>query len=232
VAAARSLGLAAQLDALERFHGPAADPAPAGVFETILWESCAYLVDDARRIEVYARLEREVGLTPEAILAAAPSRLADVIAAGGMQPEHRSRKLLDAAALAAEAGGPRGMKKLIRESPQRARRLLRKFPGVGEPGADHLMVLAGALVAIAPESNGLRVLTRLGYGSAEGSYPTQYRSAAAAVRDQLPDDRVWLLRARALLRRHGQGTCRRAAPACEECPLKTGCRWFASRRRA
>jgi len=223
-------GLARQVAALEAFHGPPPAEPVADPFEIILWENCACLVDDARRTAVFRALAAEVGLTPEAILGAPPGTLERVIGAGGMQPERRAAKLRDAAKLAAESG-PAALGRLIRESPERARRILKKFPGIGDPGADHILMLSHAMVTLAPESNGLRVLLRLGYGSERGDYAAQYRSVAKAALPELKREWRWLEKARSLLRSHGREVCRRAAPQCETCPLTSSCRWFLSRRR-
>lgn len=223
-------GLARQVAVLEAYHGPPPLPFVTEPFDVVLWENCAYLVDDARRAEVYRALGAEVGCTPEAILAAPVERLAHVIAAGGMQPERRAEKLHEAAALAAEIGLT-ALRRLIRESPDKARRVLKRFPGIGDPGADHILQLAHAMVTLAPDSNGLRVLLRLGYGAERGDYAAQYRSVAKAVHGELKSEWRWLEKARSLLRAHGQEVCRRAAPQCETCPLTASCRWFLSRRR-
>jgi endonuclease III len=223
-------GLARQVAVLEAYHGPPALPPVTDPFQVILWENCAYLVDDARRAEVFRALGTEVGLTPDEILATPRERLARVIEAGGMQSERRAEKLHDAAALAAEVGLA-ALKQLIRESPDKARRVLKKFPGIGDPSADHILLLSHAMVSLAPESNALRVLLRLGYGSERGDYAAQYRSVAKAVGPELKTEWRWLEKARSLLRTHGQELCRRAAPQCEMCPLTSSCRWFLSRRR-
>jgi len=223
-------GLARQAAVLEAFHGPPPSPPVTDPFHAVLWENCAYLVDDARRAAVFRALATEVGLTPEAILATPQHALARIIDAGGMQPGRRAEKLHDAATLAAEVGLP-ALTKLIRESPDKARRALKKFPGIGDPGADHILQLSHAMVTLAPESNGLRVLLRLGYGSERGDYAVQYRSVAKAVGPELKGEWRWLEKARSLLRTHGQEVCRRAAPQCETCPLTSSCRWFLSRRR-
>jgi len=223
-------GFARQVALLEAFHGPPEPPAVRRPFELIVWENCAYLVDDDRRGATYGALAVAVGLTPAAILAEPEARLARVIAPGGMHPERRAQKLRVAAALAAEVGLPE-LDRMIRDTPDKARRTLKKFPGIGDPGADLVLMLAHQAVTLAPESNGLRVLQRLGYGAERGDYPAQYRAAAKTLAPELKTEWRWLEKSRALLRRHGQEVCRRAAPQCETCPLTATCRWFLSRRR-
>jgi endonuclease III len=89
--------------------------------------------------------------------------------------------------------------------------------------ADKLLLAAGSEVTLALESNGLRVLVRLGYAKEDANYAKTYRAAAEAVTPELPDDAAWLVAAHQLLRRHGQETCRRSEPRCKLCPLAPGC---------
>ena len=63
---------------------------------------------------------------------------------------------------------------------------------------------------LALDSNGLRVLLRLGFGAEKKNYAASYRSAQEALADQLPRDRDALIRAHQLLRQHGQELCRRS----------------------
>jgi endonuclease III len=215
------------VELLEACHGTPAPPVARDPFAAVVWENAAYLVDDERRQRVFERLREAVGITPEALLALPEDELARLIAEGGMLPAHRAAKVQKAAAIAAEVG----VDELRRQAAAgTGARLLRRFPGIGEPGADRLMLLAGGKRTLAPDSNALRVLVRLGFGGESEDYAAQYRSAAAAVAPQLPDDPDWLLRAHQLLRRHGQEICKRSAPRCEVCPLTRQCAWFNRQR--
>jgi endonuclease-3 len=215
-----------QVSRLEACYGSPEPPAVTDPFEMILWESVAYLVDDDRRARVFARLREEIGLAPEQILGTPVEILARVIREdGGMQPEHRAEKLL-AAADEILAVGIETLRELIRTAPEKAHKALRKFPGIGEPGADKILLFSRAKRTLAADSNILRVLARLGFGAEDPSYGRMYRAAAEAVAPQLPEDFSWLLRAHQLLRRHGQEICKRSLPLCEACPLTDGCRWF------
>jgi len=217
------------VDRLAALYGEPEPPLATDPFERVLWENVGYLVDDERRRAVFERLRAEVGLTPEAILACPEARLAAVTAEGGMLPEHRAGKLQAAAAILLEVGAER-LRELLRTKPQEARKLLKRFPGIADPGADLLLLLAGAVPSLAPDSNALRVLVRLGFSAADGDYSRQYRTAARALAPQLPNDFAWLIRARELLRTHGQRLCRRTEPRCEPCPLSAGCRWYRDAR--
>jgi endonuclease III len=191
-------------------------------WKAIVWENVAYLVDDERRFTTYEVLRTEVGLDPESLLRVPRARLAKVIAAGGMKPEHRADKLRRAAEVAT-AVGARALKTMIKVDPKGARKVLKRFPGIGEPGADRLLMARGAARSLAPDSNGLRVLIRLGWGSDDADYGRAYRSVAVATEPLLPDDPAWLARAHVVLRHHGKALCLRGKPACTECPLRVRC---------
>lgn len=211
---------------LEACHGTPEPPITRDPFAAAVLESVAYLVDDDRRRQVFERLRDEVGMTPEALLALPEDELARRLAGGGMLPAHRAAKVQKAAAVAAEIG-PDELRR--QAAAGTGARLLRRFPGIGEPGADRLMLLAGGKRTLAPDSNALRVLVRLGFGIEDESYSAMYRSAAVAVEPRLPADFGWLVRAHQLLRRHGQEVCKRSAPRCEICPLTRLCAWYAER---
>jgi endonuclease III len=212
---------------LEGAYGQPEPPLARDPFAAVVWENVAYLVDDERRRLVFERLRDAVGITPEALLAVPEDDLARLIADGGMLPAHRAAKVQKAAAIAAEIG----VAELRRQAAAgTGARLLRRFPGIGEPGADRLLLLAGGKRTLGPDSNALRVLVRLGYGAESDDYTAMYRSAAAAAGPQLPDDFAWLVSAHQLLRRHGQEVCKRSVPRCEVCPLTRMCAWYAAGR--
>ena len=195
--------LPALLDELEEAGGPA-DPVPsADGWELILAENVAYLVDDQRRWHALAKLKNEVGLAPEQILAAPGAVLQGIVT--GPHPAARAERLRRCAELAI-AGAP-----------------WRAHPGIGAPGADRIELFTGSSPVLALEANGLRVLTRLGYGAAARSYAVSYRQAQASAAAQLPATVPALQRAHQLLRRHGQTICRRKEPACPRCPIAGDC---------
>jgi len=208
--------------ALEKAYGKPAPFPSSDPWELILRENAAYLVDDGTRDEVFRSLVSRVGTSPEAILGAPRERLVSAIAKGGMKPPMRADKLALAAEIAQEVGLTE-LRALARRGGPAARKVLKKFPGIGDPGADKLLLAAGSAVTLAPDSNALRVLVRLGFAKEEASYDRTYRAAAEAVAPQLPAAHAWLAAAHQLLRRHGQETCRRTNPLCDVCPLAKAC---------
>jgi endonuclease-3 len=212
------LDLATILERLRSTHGTIELPPPRTPFAILVWDACAYLVDDDRRLEVYRRIEAEVGLTPEAILDC--NDLSDRMKAGGMHPERRALRLFETAHKALEIGLDEAVKLPLEE----ALEVLKKFPGQGEPGAEKILLLSGHHAVLALESNGVRTLWRLGY--AAGTDPEKnYAATYAALRDELqvPNEIDEVQQAHVLLRRHGQTICKRTQPLCPECPLLDGC---------
>ena len=76
---------------------------------------------------------------------------------------------------------------------------------------------------MALDSNGLRVLCRVGFAEEQKNYSATYRLVQDAIREQLPQDFDSLIRAHQLLRQHGQELCKRSKPRCTDCPLQTEC---------
>jgi endonuclease-3 len=223
---ARSTSIAHVLDELEKLYGKPTKPIPKTPLDWILWENVAYLVDDERRELAFRALEKKVGLTAEKIAAASSKALYEVTQLGGMHPEQRVDRLKGIAELALEHGGG-GLESVLELDAAAARKVLKKFPSIGDPGAEKILMFSGALDVLALESNGLRVLTRLGFGEEKKSYAATHKSAQATLATQVKRDTAWLARAHQLLRTHGQALCKRTSPDCDACPLAACCRWYA-----
>lgn len=85
------------------------------------------------------------------------------------------------------------------------------------------MLYCGAAPGLPLESNGLRVLTRIGYGREQKNYGAMYRSVQDAIQPELHRGAAALARAHLLLREHGKTICRRNQPLCSECPVEHLC---------
>jgi endonuclease III len=214
--------LARQLDLLEERHGKPARPVPRSALEWILWENAAYLVPDEKRARSFAALKRATGLDPERIEALPPHELAEWASGGGMNPEGRVRKVLAIAELVRERFG-RDLERALDAPLPKARAALQRFPGIGKPGAEKILLFTGRHPLVALESNGLRTLVRLGYARQSASYAAAYRGAQAALAPLAKKGAAFLQRAHDLLRRHGQELCKNSAPLCGECPLAGQC---------
>ena len=218
------------LDKLERHYGTPSSPRFAGPFEMILWEIVAYLADDARRAAAFDALRDTVGLTPQKILASPEKRLRDITRMGGsIAAEERADHLRTTAQLALDEfdGNLDGALKL---PPPKAKKALMQFPMIGEPGAEKILLFSGVLPVLALESNGLRVLVRLGIGEDRKSYAATYRSVRSVTMEELPADCKSLTKAHLLLRQHGQELCLRNAPACHACVVNSECDFFNGRK--
>jgi endonuclease III len=212
---------------LRKLYGRPRPPAVTDPFALILYENVAYLADDARRDRAFEALKRNIGLSPARILAA-PSAALREIASEGIIPDQTVDKLRSIAAIAVEDFG--GDVSTVTHLPfAQAKKVLKKFPSIGEPGAEKVLLFARAAPVLALDSNGLRVLLRLGFGTEDKSYAKSYRSAQEAAAEQLERDCDWQIELHQLLRRHGQELCTRSQPRCEVCLLRIDCAYPASR---
>ena len=202
---------------LQRFDGP---------LEMILWEMVAYLAEDARRGAAFEALRERVGLTPDQILAAPKKTLCEVTRMGGaIAAEERAERIQAAARIVRdEFGGD--LTSVLKMPPLKAKKALMRFPMIGDPGAEKILLFSGALAVLALDSNGVRVMTRLGFGEDRKSYSATYKSIREASAGQLPENGKLPTRAHLLLRRHGQELCLRNGPACGACPVRADCAYF------
>ena len=172
----------------------------------------------------WTRCEHEIGISPEQILAATPAQLLKKAAIRGMVPEQSVEKLRRCAEIALdEFGGD--LRPILKLPLAQAKKALKRFPAIGDPGAEKILLFCRAFPILALESNGLRVLVRLGYGEEKPNYSTTYRLVQEAIEGELVKEYSWLIKAHQLLRRHGQELCRRSKPRCEKCPLMKECPW-------
>ena len=213
------------IDQLEAFYGQPEPPKVTDPLEMILLENVAYLVNDEQREEAFAALRDRVGLSPVNILSASDEDFAEVAELGGMHPDARVSKLRTIAQIALQEfeGDLAGA---MRQPAAQARRSLKKFPGIGDPGAEKILLFSRIQPALALESNGLRVMIRLGFGEERKNYAGTYRSAQEAVDKEIEKSFDRLIAAHQLLRRHGRELCKSAQPRCKQCPLTRSCRFF------
>ena len=113
--------------------------------------------------------------------------------------------------------------RILQEPYQKAKKALKQFPNIGDPGAEKILMFCGMYPGLPLEWNGLSVLTRLGYGRAQKNYGAAYHSVQKAVRPELPRDAEYPSRAHLLLREHGKKICRNNTPLCLECPAADLC---------
>ena len=211
-----------QLDLLEKLHGTQPLPPPRGALEWILWENAAYLVPDEQRLACFRALKKRAGSSGKAILRAPREALLALAEQGGMLPEQRVGKWIEIATLVQEdfAGD---LESALDLPLPKARAALKRFPGIGDPGAEKILLFTGKHALFALESNGLRTLVRLGYAPDQSSYSSTYRSMRSALASLESLGTKFLQRAHLLLRLHGQELCKHSAPFCDRCPLSDRC---------
>jgi endonuclease III len=214
--------LARLLGRLRAKYGPASPPPPKNAFELVAWEKVAYLAPDEKRAAAFALLRRQIGLTPKKILAARRGALIDVLATGGIGAPERAENLAKAAELV--VGDFDGdLDEVCRRPLPEAKKQLMRIRGIGEPGAEKILLFTRSHAVMGLDSNALRVLGRLGYGSAAKTYTATYRSATAAAVAELGTDLDTLIDANLLLRAHGQALCKTASPRCGACVIRSDC---------
>jgi len=208
---------------LEDFYGTPDPPEVTDPWEMIIWENVAYLVDDKRRHEAMQILREQAGISAEQILSATSSQLLGA-AARGIVPEQSIAKLRRCAAIALEEFGG-DLRPVLRRPLAQAKKALKRFPAIGDPGAEKILLFGRAYPILALDSNGLRVLIRLGFGNESPNYAKTYREVQQVIDQQSVKEYPWLIKAHQLLRHHGQELCKRSKPRCEDCPLVSECPW-------
>lgn len=213
---------------LAKHYGPPRSPITADPFELVLLENVAYLVSDERREEAFAALRKHTGTRPHEILSASDDDLLQATRLGGMHAEQRVNRLREIALIALnEFDGD--LRRVLQLPLPKARKALQKFPAIGEPGAEKILLFTRTYPVLALDSNALRVLLRLGFGEEKKNYTATYRSVQDAIKDQLREDFEWLIGAHVVLRRHGKELCKTSNPLCSVCPVRRRCAYFQRR---
>ena len=123
---------------LTSYYGTPKMPETTDPFALIVWENIAYLVDDARRAQIFDVLRKQIGLYPVEILNTPVEKLDEITKLGGKLFQQRSLRLRECALIALNEFG--GDLKLALQLPiKKAVKALRQFPGIGEPGAEDLV---------------------------------------------------------------------------------------------
>ena len=211
------------VDKLQQHYGAPAPPPSTDPLELIIWENIAYLANDKGRAEAFAILKRTIGTRPDQILAAQHAVLA-AIGKAGILPDVSAEKLLTIAKIAYEEFDS-DLRAALKKPLSQAKKALKRFPSIGDLGAEKILLFTRSYPVMALDSNGLRVLCRVGFAEEQKNYSATYRLAQEAIRGQLPKDYDSLIRAHQLLRHHGQELCKRSKPLCAECPVRVCCNY-------
>ena len=224
--AVKTVRLAKLIAKLRSLHLEPEAPPIRDPYHLILWEQVGYLADEPKRLAAYRELEERVGLAPRQILDASDTSLRAVArSGGGIAVAQRANRLRVVAERVHRVWND-NLRPVLKLPLAEARRELKKYPAIGEPGAERILLLCGAHPVLGLDSNALRVLQRLGYASLDAAWAKAYRDAQAAAHKELPRTIAALKRAYLLLKEHGQTICRRSTPRCDECPLAEDCPYF------
>lgn len=220
------LGFGATIARLRALHGAVARPPAMGAFAWVMWENACYLLPDERRAEVFEGLAEQVGMSAEAIGAAPDAVLLPLAQRGGMRPETRVFRWREIARITQEQFGG-DLEGILGRPYAEAKRALKQFPNIGDPGAEKILLFCGLTGGkgggLPLESNGLRVLVRVGWARQQGDYGKMYREVQANLGPELSRKAEALQEAFLLLREHGRTVCKEKSPQCARCPLAKGC---------
>jgi endonuclease III len=227
---AHSITLPELLDRLESHYGKLSPNWPTDPYEFLVWWHCGYPQSDDRCSKGWASLRAKTAIDPKSILMAKPASLAAALKAGGMVPELRALRLKEIAmCVQDELGGD--LSAALRGPLKEARKILKSFPNISDPGADRILLFAGIAPVAAVPSNNVAVLIRVLHGRERENYGVNYRESQQAIEAAIPPTLEARFRAYLLLKRHGQETCKRTNPKCEQCPVRAHCAYFAGNLR-
>jgi endonuclease-3 len=207
---------------LKQHYGAPTMPPARGPFELVMWENACYLLPDDRRAAVFEGLRKQVGMDAKSIQEADPNSLLALATMGGMRPKVRVFRWQEIARITlSQFGGD--LDQILNLPYAQAKKALKQFPNIGDPGAEKLLMFCGTSPGLPLEWNGLRVLTRIGYGRWQKNYGAAYRSVQEALKPELPRKAEAIAQAHLLLRQHGKEICRDKSPQCYACPVKELC---------
>ena len=208
------------LEVLGRRYGSPERPPTTDPFELILYENIAYLARPDKRRAAFELLQSTVGTSAPMLLKASQKSLQRVTS-HGILPATFADKLRECAhILIEECQGDLGP--VVRSPIKAAKKALQKFPGIGEPGAEKILLFSGMAPLLGLDSNGLRVLTRLGLIADQKSYVQTY-AASQELAGLLKLSIAQAQSAHLLLQEHGRVLCKRSKPRCSDCPLVSNC---------
>jgi endonuclease III len=218
------------LDTLESAHGAQSPQWPTDPYPFLLWWHCGYPPSLERCSRGWQALRAAIGTepTPAKILATPRATLARALRTSGLVPLLRADRIREVARRVQEDFGG-DLAGALRTLPAAlARRALKEFPGIGNPGADRILLFAGIARIAAVPSNCAHVLVRIAVGREPRGYDRTYALAQRTLERLRPRSFQALTRAYLLLQAHGRQTCKAARPRCEACPIARGCAHLAA----
>ena len=138
---------------LAAYYGKPKPSITTDPFELVLLENVAYLVSDERREEAFNALRKFAGTKPHEIVNASHEVILKATKLGGMQPDQRVNRLKEIALVAMnEFDGD--VRKALKLPLPKAKQALRKFPSIGEPSAEKILLFTRAYPVLGLDSNG------------------------------------------------------------------------------
>jgi endonuclease III len=161
-------------------------------YEMILYINCGYPATDASCAKAFEALKRSVGIAVDDILRAPKEEITESLRLGGIFPEVRAARLKKTAALVKQnfAGD---LRTVLKKPLPEAKRALKKFPTIGDPSAEKILLFTKTSPIAAIPSNCVHVPLRLGFGEEKKNYAASYRSAQEAIRHQIATRRRFCL---------------------------------------
>jgi len=215
------------LDSLQSYYGAVEPRAPTDPYEFLVWWHCGYPASEERCAKGWASLTEQIGIAPTQLKLASTAKLAKALKAGGMVPDLRAARLKEIAERVQTEFAGDLLSALSRLPAAQVRKVLKTFPGIGNPGADRILLFSRLSPLAAVPSACPHVLVRVFQGPEGDKYGAIY-AAAQGMLDALPAKFDARIRAYLLIDRHGHMLCKRSKPLCEGCPLQSRCA-FANR---
>jgi endonuclease III len=215
------LQITSLLDRLESFYGKQRSEVPTDPYEFLVWWHCGYPPSEERCAKGWQSVRSKIGIAPKQLLAA-KTVLTGALKVGGMVPSLRAARLKEIAGRVQDEFDGDLRSALSRLTAMQARKVLKTFPGIGNPGADRILLFARLSPVAAVPSSCPHALVRVAHG-AEGDKYTAAYAAAHGMLGSLPATFSSRIRGYLLVNRHGHELCKRSKPACASCPLESDC---------
>src|SRR5215469_14682143 len=181
----RSGSLPEILDRLEAFYGPQGPNWPTDPYLFLVWWSCGYPASDKACTRGFDSLKKNIGVDPERLLNAPIPKMASALKPGGMLPELRAERLKELASrVMNEFGGD--LRAALAGPVQEARKKLKSFHSIADPGADRILLFAGLMPIAAVPSNCVHVPVRILRGPESTNYNKDYREAQQQIEAEVP----------------------------------------------
>lgn len=211
---------------MESFHGRQRPDWPVDPYEFLVWWHCGYPPSDEACNKGWAALKESFDIAPAKLAKAKEPALARALKAGGLIPELRAPRIKSIAAeIVEEWDGD--FSRALRAIPlAEAVKRLKKLPGIGEPGAERILLFGAIAPVPAVPSNATQVAVRIQHGASFEAYTKDYREGRKLIDTQVPATVAARQRAYLLLKVHGQTLCKRSKPKCDECPIARTCAYF------